>query len=144
MRMNRSWIFIILGALLIIAGISLYSYFGLDQASPPRIEIAPSSYDFGVIPYQAVERSFIVRNIGGSTLRITGLSTSCGCTRAEIEEEELLPGEETELLVTFDPNLMSERLEGKVYRVVYVKSNDPEQPEAEIEIWATLEESDES
>jgi len=142
--MNRSWLFIALGALFVIAGISLYSYFDSDRPSPPRIEITPSSYDFGVIPYQAVERSFIVKNVGGSPLRITGLSTSCGCTQAKIEEEVLLPGEETELLVTFDPNLMEERLEGEVYRVVHVKSNDPAQPEVEIEIWATLEEGDES
>ncbi|MFQ6033893.1 MAG: DUF1573 domain-containing protein, partial [Candidatus Bipolaricaulia bacterium] len=113
-------------------------------ASPPRIEIVPGSSDFGVISYRAVERSFTVRNVGGSPLQITGLSTSCGCTSAKIGREELLPGEETELLVTFDPNLMEERLEGEIYRVVYVKSNDPRQPEVEIEIRATLKESDES
>jgi len=141
--MNRSWLLIALGALVIIAALGLYGYFfGLDRASPPRIEITPSSYDFGVIPYQAVEKGFTIRNIGGSPLRITGISTSCGCTRAEIQKEELLPGEETELLVTFNPNLMSERIVGEVYRVVYIKSNDPARPEVEIEIEATLEGDD--
>lgn len=132
------------GAVLVIAVFGLYNYLGLDQASPPRIEITPNSYDFGAIPYRAVEKKFTVKNLGGSPLRITGLSTSCGCTRAEMEKRELLPGEEAELLVTFDPNVMSEQLEGEVYRVAYVKSNDPERPEVEIEIRARLEESDEN
>lgn len=144
MNVGRSWIVGIFGAILLIAGVSLYSYFGLDETPPPRIEITPASYDFGVIPYQAVEKRFTLKNGGGNLLRITGLSTSCGCTQAVIEKEELLPGEETDLLVTFDPNLMSERLEGEVYRVVYLKTNDPSRPEAEIEIRATVEESDAS
>jgi len=134
---------IALGTLVVIAGLGLYGYLGLERASPPRIEIVPGSYDFGVIPYRAVEVSFTVRNIGGSPLKIEGISTSCGCTRAAAAKEELLPGEETELRVTFDPNLMEERLTGRIYRVVYVKSNDPERPEVEVEIWATLEEGDE-
>ncbi len=142
--MDRSWILIIITGVLVITGIGLYGYLGLDRRPPPRIEIIPSSYDFGAIPYRAVERSFTIRNSGGSPLQITGLSTSCGCTRAEMEKRELLPGEEAELLVTFDPNLMSERLVGKVYRVAYVKSNDPKQPEVEIEIRARLEEGGET
>lgn len=142
MGMDRTPLLTILGLLLIIAAFSLYSYFGLNRASPPRIEVIPASYDFGTIPYRAVGKKFTVKNIGESPLRITGLSTSCGCTRAEIEKEELLSGEETELLVTFDPNLMSERIVGEVYRVVYIKSNDPARPEVEIEIKATLEGDD--
>jgi len=141
--MRRPWLLLALGTLVIIAGIGLYGYLGLERVTPPRIEIVPSSYDFGVIPYRAVEVSFTVRNTGGSPLKIEGVSTSCGCTRAEVKKEELLPGEETELLVTFDPNLMEERLTGRIYRVVYVKSNDPERPEVEVEIWATLEEGGE-
>lgn len=141
--MNRAWLFIGLGALVVIAAFALYSYLALERMPPPRIEVLPSSYDFGVIPYRAVEKSFTVRNAGGSPLKIMGISTSCGCTRAELEREELLPGEETELLVTFDPNLMEEHLTGRIYRVVYIKSNDPERPEVEIELWATLEEGDE-
>jgi len=145
-------LFLILsGAILVIAGISIYSYFNLSRPSLPRIAVSPRSYDFGVIPYRAVKKSFTIRNVGGSPLLITGISTSCGCTSAEIGStsaeigrEELLPGEKTELMVTFDPNLMEERLEGEVYRVVYVRSNDPRQPEVEIEIRATLKEDDES
>ncbi len=150
MRTKRLLLWTISGVVIVIAGISLYSYFSLNQPPLPRIAIIPSSYNFGVVPYRAVTKSFTVRNIGRAPLLITGISTSCGCTSAKIEstsarigKEELLPGEETELLVTFDPNLMEERLKGEIYRVVYVKSNDPKQPEAEIEIRATLEEEDE-
>ncbi len=61
-----------------------------------------------------------------------------------MEKRELLPEERAELLVSFDPNLMSERVVGEIYRVIYVKSNDPARPEIEIEIKATLKGSNES
>ncbi|MFQ6675743.1 MAG: DUF1573 domain-containing protein [Fidelibacterota bacterium] len=144
MRVGRSWIIGIFGAILLISGVSIYTWYGLDKTPPPRIEIIPDSHDFGVVPYRAVAKYFTLKNRGGSLLRITGLSTSCGCTEATVEKEELLPGEETRLLVTFDPNLMSEPVVGKIYRVVYVTTNDPSLPEAEIEIRATVEEGGES
>lgn len=143
MRRGRSWIVGIFGIILLISGVSIYSWYGVDDTPPPRIEITPAFHDFGVVPYRAVEKNFTVKNGGGSLLRITGLSTSCGCTVAAVENRELLPGEETRLHVTFDPNLMSEPVVGEIYRVVYVTTNDPSRPEAEIEIRATVKERNE-
>ncbi len=121
-----------LAGLVVLAILGGYGYLRSGQPAPPHIEITPASYDFGNIPYTKVETRFQVRNAGGSPLEITGVSTSCGCTTAEIESKSLLPGAITGLHVTFDPQLMGE--EGDILRVVYIKSNDPQQPEVEIEL----------
>lgn len=121
-----------LAGLVVLAILGGYGYLRSGQPAPPRIEITPASYDFGNIPYVKVETEFQVKNSGGSPLEILSVSTSCGCTTAEIESVTLLPGAVTRLHVTFDPQLMGE--EGDILRVVYIKSNDPHQPEVEIEL----------
>ena len=104
----------------------------------PKIELIPDSYDFGDVPYEKIEHTFLVRNAGAAPLEIRGVSTSCGCTKAAVESETIMPGETTNLLVTFDPNIMGDNETGELLRVIYIKSNDPEQPEVEVEIRANV------
>lgn len=128
---GRRWWLALVG-LVVLGLLGGYGYLRSGQPVPPKIEITPTSYDFGIIPYTKVETDFQVRNAGGSTLEITSVSTSCGCTTAAIESKTILPGESTRLHVTFDPRLMGE--EGEIFRIVYIKSNDPKHPEVEIEL----------
>ena len=124
---------IIIASVLIIAMVG-----GGCVNKAPKIEITPSSYDFGVIPYEKVEHAFLVKNTGTDVLEINGLSTSCGCTKATVESETIMPGKTTNLLVTFDPNIMGDDEVGDILRVIYIKSNDPNQPEVEVEIKANV------
>ena len=110
----------------------------LDMTSPHGIKIMPHSYNFGVIPRLPVKKDFIVKNTGGKLLLINGTNTSCGCTTAGIKKKKLTPGEQTRLLVTFDPNVMNKEMTGDIYRIVFIRSNDPGQPEIKNEIRATL------
>jgi hypothetical protein len=66
------------------------------------------------------------------------VSTSCGCTLAKIDQNNLKPGENTGLHVTFNPKLMKEEVKGKVSRIIFIKSNDPDNPELEIKITANV------
>jgi hypothetical protein len=50
----------------------------------------------------------------------------------------IAPGEEAELLVTFDPNLMEVEVLGEVYREVYILTNDPAKPEVVIPLTAVV------
>jgi hypothetical protein len=122
----------ILSGLILLAFLGGYGYLRSAQTNPPQIEITPASHDFGDIPYHKVETDFQVRNAGGSMLEILSVSTSCGCTTAEIGSKALTAGQTAQLHVTFDPTLMGEK--GDILRMVYVKSNDPDRPEAEIEL----------
>jgi hypothetical protein len=120
----------------VIAASALYGF--TQSTGTPQIEVTPASYDFGSIEPELVNHTFTVKNTGGAPLLIKRVSTSCGCTKATIDSEEIAPGQTTDMLVTFDPNLMEGGVEGDVLRVVYIKSNDLENPEVEIEITANV------
>ncbi|MDY7075625.1 MAG: DUF1573 domain-containing protein [Chloroflexota bacterium] len=106
--------------------------------SPGKIELSATEFDFGTIPNtEPVSQVFQVRNVGGEKLEITGVSTSCGCTTAEIDSRSLSSGAVTDLTVTYDPQA-HDGATGEFMRVVYVRSNDPETSEASLAIRVTV------
>lgn len=119
-----------------LVGLAGYGYLQSAAPEPPSIEVVPALYEFGEIgPTDVLTREFAVRNDGGRRLEITRISTSCGCTTAEIEAKTIEPGGTTTLRVTFDPQAMGADLSGSdIVRMVYVQSNDPDDPEVEVEL----------
>jgi hypothetical protein len=105
---------------------------------PGRIELSETEFDLGtVLNTKPVSQTFQVRNAGQGTLEITGVSTSCGCTTAQVDKDRLGPGETANLTVTYDPQAHGGQT-GRFMRVVYVRSNDPETPEASLTIRVTV------
>jgi hypothetical protein len=105
---------------------------------PGRIGLSETEFDLGtVLNTKPVSQTFQVRNAGQGTLEITGVSTSCGCTTAQVDEDRLGPGETANLTVTYDPQAHGGQT-GRFMRVVYVRSNDPETPEASLTIRVTV------
>jgi len=121
-------------AIIVVAAVSLAACGG--GSSPPRIVVDPTSQDLGEVPQKPLELTYTVRNEGGSPLRIGKVSTSCGCTTATVERDTIPPGESTELRVVFDP--VEHNLYGKLLRIVYLRSNDPTNPEVEAEFRVTV------
>ena len=138
----KIWIFIIL----IIVSLFIFGYFksipGVeDQAENiPKIEINPKDFYFGEIDYgQVVNYSFLVKNVGSEILEIKRVSTSCACTTAEIKKEKINPNETAELQVVYDTGAMSgPHGMGEQERIIYVKSNDPINPQTEVMIYANV------
>lgn len=107
---------------------------------PGQIELSATEFDFGTIPNtKAVSQVFQVRNAGSGPLEIENLSTSCGCTTANIDSRQLAPGEATDLTVTYDP-LAHNGATGEFMRIVYLRSSDPDTPEANLMIRVTVAE----
>jgi len=108
---------------------------GCTNSETARIELSQDSFDFGDInPDEGIRtETFFVKNTGVLPLKITAISTSCGCTEAEVESDEIPPGEQTKLTVTYDPSVHP-GLTGKINRVVYIKSNDPFNEEIELNL----------
>lgn len=106
------------------------------STAAPRIVVEPASQDLGEVPQEPLELTYTVRNEGGSPLIIEKISTSCGCTYAEMDQNTLAPGESSPLRVTLDP--IEDNLYGNLTRVIYLRSNDPETPEAEVEFRVTI------
>ena len=130
--MRRSGNAIALAVLLILA--SAVTVGCTTAKSPGKIELSADEFDFGTVPNtEAVNQVFQVRNVGQGELEITGVSTSCGCTTAEIGSHSLSPGDETDLTVTYDPQAHGGAT-GEFMRLVYVQSNDPDIPEASLTI----------
>jgi hypothetical protein len=123
--------------------LAFYGYFRAvsapkNQTDLPKIEITPKSFDFGAIEYgKAVEHNFTVKNLGKAVLEIKRVATSCACTKAKINKKEIQPGEEANLRVSYNSGAMSgPRGKGRQERIIYVKSSDPESPQAEVTIKA--------
>lgn len=111
----------------------------MEVSSNPQIVIDNSSYDFGEIAKSGgvVKTTFDVRNSGVENLEIGELSTSCGCTSAEISKTSIKPNEVAVLTVYFDPNFHDEPLD-KITRTVFIPTNDPNMPEAEVKIMVDI------
>ena len=104
----------------------------------PKIVIEPKSWDFGEVQRPAmVDQEFTVKNIGQETLEIRRVSTSCSCTTAKIDKEKIEPSETANLLVVYDSGAMKHET-GKIERIIYIKSNDPINPQLEVTIYASV------
>lgn len=74
------------------------------QADPP-LRFDELRHDFGTIREEAgpVSHTFRFRNVSGRPLVIERVLTTCGCTVAAYDRRPVLPGDEGELTVRFDP-----------------------------------------
>ena len=153
---NKGAVGLIVQTAVILAIIAVYNYNKASQNFPdnningpgapvikgPAITITPSRYDLGTVIYgEVAEHTFVVKNSGDEPLEILRLSTSCGCTKAAMAKEDkvIAPGQSANLLVTFDPAVHKDDSDlGDLIRIIYVRTNDPENSEVEVEITAKV------
>ena len=102
----------------------------------PRIVVEPPTQDLGERPQQYLELTYTVRNEGNSILHIDAVSTTCGCTKAAVDQETIPPGATTLLRVTMDPQ--KDNLYGNLFRVITIRSNDPTTPEAKVDFHVSI------
>jgi hypothetical protein len=95
---------------------------GLSQ---PKISVDKTKIDMGIVYNGAVKKArATIRNNGSDTLRILGVSTSCGCTTARQPKDFLRPGESDFVEVEFN----STGFRGQVEKHLEIQSNDPKNP----------------
>jgi rhodanese-related sulfurtransferase len=99
------------------------------------LEVIPEIHDFGKINKVngTVSTSFTIKNITESEILITEITTSCGCTTAEIEAKLIQPGTAQTMTVIFDPNFHKEP-DGKFSRTVFLQTSDNREVEAKIAV----------
>jgi len=107
----------------------------------PKIAIDRNIHDFGVVPQYGgtVATTFTVTNKGTETLEIGTLTTSCSCTSATLSDASIEPDKSAILTVVFDPDFHEEPL-GVFKRTVFIPTNDPNNPEAEVSIQVDIAE----
>lgn len=91
------------------------------ELATEALEFSPVSFDFGVIDRGkgVVSTEFAVFNKGTEGVIIKEISTSCGCTSAQVENKKIPPQASALVKVSFDPNFHEEPL-GRFSRSVFL------------------------
>ncbi len=102
-----------------------------DISLNPALAFEEQVYDFGIAgPEQKIKHTFKFTNVGSVPLKITKLSTSCGCTAALSSEDEVPPGGSGEIHATLE----TRKYEGRQEATIIVHSGDPLKPESVLTI----------
>ncbi len=106
--------------------VSAFLLFSISVAlGAPRATVDGPAFDFGTVAEgKHVEHIFILKNNGDAPLTIGQVSTSCGCTVADISSRTVAPGKSAEIRVSFN----STNFSGIVSKNVLVQTNDPKMP----------------
>lgn len=97
----------------------------------PSVKCVSPSWDFGRLANtQSVEHVFELLNEGSAPLRILQIRSGCGCTTVKTGSDQVEPRGTTQVTVTF--NLAGRS--GEQRKVVYVHTNDPENPILQLEM----------
>ena len=103
----------------------------------PDIAGAAKRHDFGQVKQgEVVTAEIALRNTGKKDLKIEAVSTSCGCTSAQVQPEVIPPGSEGKLLIRYDSGVHPDK--GHVQRHIYIVSNDPIKREVEVIVTANV------
>ncbi len=101
----------------------------------PKIAFEKTEHDFGKMEKQQTAKYiFKFKNEGDALLVIDKVQAMCGCTGTLLSQEEIPPGGEGTIEVTFTAGLSG----GTSQKSIHVYSNDPEQPSAQLKIKATV------
>ena len=129
--MRNAWLI----GVAVVFGVSVLAACGRGQ---PDIAVAATRHDFGRVKQGKVVATEIpMRNAGKGDLKIEAVSTSCGCTTAEIQPEVIPPGGEGRLIIQYDSGAHPDS--GPVQRHIYIASNDPDEAEVEVIITADVQ-----
>jgi hypothetical protein len=155
-KKNIAWLVVgviaIVGLIWFLASVGTrgtQSYSVSESESPPKIAFSSANNDWGEIDTSEQVAEVEVMNEGLSDLIIYRVSTSCSCTKAEVKMGEIRtgfqsmsqgsfahkqivikPGEKGSLSVKYDPLYHGKPSLGSIKRSVYLRTNDPENPEA--------------
>jgi hypothetical protein len=111
-----------------------------NKESRVSVDINPKTRDLGTVIFGDItETQFTLTNFTPDPLKITRVSTSCGCTSAKVEKNELQPYEETVIDVSFDPAVHKDDTDlGEVTRTIYIETANPDYPKLTVDIKAQV------
>lgn len=145
---------------LLILGVGIYV---LSATSAPiakitssqnaRVQVDQKTFDWGNIPINGgnATKTLTIKNIGSDVLKLTGVKTSCTCTKAQVTVDqqaspyfsmhstsswvgEVPPGKEAQLTVIFDPAFHGPTGVGPIERLVSIQTNDNQNPSLEFSL----------
>ena len=127
----------------------------IQDKNKPIVEALETSYDMGIIKVSDTkEKNFTIKNIGTKPLLLSEISSSCGCTSAQIIYKDassktfsmhsqsdyvaqIDPQTSATIRVVYMPFTMP--VYGIVERQVFMSTNDPNKPKLEFNIKANVQ-----
>ncbi len=86
----------------------------------PELSVSPSTFSFGKYPAnQEKKHTFTLTNTGDAVLKIEKVRHTCGCSGAEIDKNELQPGETAQL----EAKILPESIDGPFCKGIFIHSN---------------------
>ena len=96
----------------------------------PNIQLELESFEFGdVVNGNIVSKDVMIYNTGTIPLNIEQVTTSCGCTTAEVSQGQIAPDGSAILHIEFDSGAHGPEMTGTLTRQVFVATDDPDQPD---------------
>ncbi len=136
MRSKKIIIFIVIGIIIIIGIYLIFNGTRNRSEQPPKIVISEMEWDYGVVkPNDKPTHIFTIKNEGDEELIIERVRVSCGCVKVAISNKNIKPGKSAELKAIFDTT----GYEGKVNKDIYIRSNDPQEPEKVVAVSIEIE-----
>jgi hypothetical protein len=115
------------------------------SSGQPSIAVEATSLDLGnVVNGEIVNRDLVLRNDGDADLIIDSIITSCTCTQATVDPMTVPAGQSSVLHIEFDSGFHGPDLTGPLIRQIFIKSNDQQQPELQVELSVNVEGRDSS
>jgi hypothetical protein len=106
-----------------------------EDKEPPSIKIENSVHDFGSMAPNSVNKcQYKFSNVGKGILKISQVQSTCGCTVPELSKKEYASGESGVIDVSFH----APAYPGHVSKNLYIVSNDPVIPRAELSVKGTV------
>ena len=108
------------------------------SVSQPKISVVEGTqFDFGKVDLgETIIKKLTLKNTGNEMLSISNVSTSCGCTVAQLAKRDLSPNDTALLTITF---YTKDVVGSAVRRQVFVRSNDSTQSKLTITMTARVQ-----
>lgn len=107
-----------------------------EAVKGPKLLVTKDVHDFGNVgPATDHVCNFTLQNIGTETLIIDTVQSTCGCSVPKMQKNEYAPGESGAIEVRFH----APSSKGTTKKQLYIISNDPSNPRAQLEIQATIQ-----
>ena len=129
--------------------------YSVQDKNKPSVEAKETSFDMGTIKVSDTkEKEFIIKNIGTKPLLLSEISSSCGCTSAQIVYKGTLSKafsmhNQSDYVAQIEPNTsaivkvvympFTMPVFGVVERQVFMSTNDPNNPKLEFKIKANVQ-----
>lgn len=102
-----------------------------NKEKVPQFKVDEATHDFGTMEdSKKGHHEFLIENTGSATLKLKVTSTTCKCTKGELDKEKLNPGEKTKMILEWDPKGYT----GDFAQTAELTTNDPNQLSVKLKV----------